>query len=376
MNGNAELSRGWRQNVGTATPPRFYGSIYLGNFHCDSMSKGQPVTVYRFTVFDGCTLLHDFVPVKNASGVAGVYDTVGNLGFRSAANVQHCTAGAVFEKGMGTDQQVGLSIGDSLFSVTTTEIALPVSGQCVTSVAVDPRDANKVVVTCGNYGNDAYVFYATNALADEPTFVSKQGNLPKMPVYSSLIEMTTGDVILGTERGIYRTKDIAGAQWTADTYLLGEVPVMELKQQILFEENKTVVIENEEGTMTTVYPGIYNTGVIYAATYGRGVFRCENYKKEFTSVPETPSVEGNINVNIYPNPVSSQAIVSFDLSESCDVNYQVFDMTGRMLMNQTLGRMSQGNHQININAENLSTGSYILRISQGAKNETVKFMVY
>ena len=100
MNGNAELSRGWRQNVGTATPPRFYGSIYLGNFHCDSMSKGQPVTVYRFTVFDGCTLLHDFVPVKNANGVAGVYDTVGNLGFRSAANVQHCTAGAVFEKGM------------------------------------------------------------------------------------------------------------------------------------------------------------------------------------------------------------------------------------------------------------------------------------
>ncbi len=100
MNGNAELSRGWRQNVGTATPPRFYGSIYLGNFHCDSMSKGQPVTVYRFTVFDGCTLLHDFVPVKNANGVAGVYDTVGNLGFRSAANAQHCTAGAVFEKGM------------------------------------------------------------------------------------------------------------------------------------------------------------------------------------------------------------------------------------------------------------------------------------
>ena len=100
LNGNAELSCGWRQNVGTATPPRFYGSIYLGNFHCDSMSKGQPVTVYRFTVFDGCTLLHDFVPVKNANGVAGVYDTVGNLGFRSAANVQHCTAGAVFEKGM------------------------------------------------------------------------------------------------------------------------------------------------------------------------------------------------------------------------------------------------------------------------------------
>ena len=51
-------------------------------------------------------------------------------------------------------------------------------------------------------------------------------------------------------------------------------------------------------------------------------------------------------------------------------------MTGRMVMNQNMGRMSQGSHQVSVNAENLSSGSYILRLSQGAKNETVKFMVY
>ena len=266
------------------------------------------------------------------------------------------------------------TIGDSLYAVTVTKLTLPISGQCVTSVAVDPRDDNKVIATCGNYGNEDYVFYSTDAMSDEPTFVSKQGNLPKMPVYSSVIDMTTGDVIIGTERGIYRSKNLSS--WTFDSEALGEIPVMELKQQRLFVEDVTTVNHTDEGDFITEYPGVKNTGIIYAATYGRGVFRCENYKKEFTSVPETPSVEGNINVNIYPNPVSSQAIVSFDLRESCDVNYQVFDMTGRMLMNQTLGRMSQGNHQININAENLNTGSYILRISQGAKNETVKFMVY
>ncbi len=266
------------------------------------------------------------------------------------------------------------TIGDSLYAVTVTKLTLPISGQCVTSVAVDPRDDNKVIATCGNYGNEDYVFYSTDAMSDEPTFVSKQGNLPKMPVYSSVIDMTTGDVIIGTERGIYRSKNLSS--WTFDSEALGEIPVMELKQQRLFVEDVTTVNHTDEGDFITEYPGVKNTGIIYAATYGRGVFRCENYKKEFASVPETPSVEGNINVNIYPNPVSSQAIVSFDLSESCDVNYQVFDMTGRMLMNQTLGRMNQGNHQININAENLSNGSYILRISQGAKNETVKFMVY
>ena len=269
------------------------------------------------------------------------------------------------------------TITDSLFSVTTTEITLPVSGQCVTSVAVNPNNANKVVVTCGNYGNDDYVFYSTNALAAEPTFTSKQGNLPKMPVYSSLIEMATGDVIIGTERGIYRSKNIANAEWTADSKMIGEVPVMDLKQQILVHEDEHYheVTDNGAVVTDTDFPGIHNTGVIYAATYGRGVFRCENYTED-TGVPEAPTVVNDINVSMYPNPVQGQATLSFNLNEAGNVSYQVFDMTGRMVMNQSVGRLAEGEHQISINAENLSTGSYILRLNQGVGNASVKFMVY
>jgi hypothetical protein len=270
------------------------------------------------------------------------------------------------------DEHTG-SITDSLYAATVTQITLPIEGQCVTSVSVDPRDNNKVFITCGNYGNEAYVFYSTNAMAEEPTFVSKQGNLPKMPVYSSVIDMTTGDVIIGTERGIYRTKDLS--TWTFDSQALGEIPVMELKQQRAYREDAVSVNHTEEGDFVTEYPGVKNTGIIYAATYGRGVFRCENYKKDFAGVSEN-SDDININLNMYPNPVSSQATLSFDLKESCNVSYQVFDMTGRMVMNQNMGRMSEGEQQININAENLSSGSYILRLNQGAKNNSVKFMVY
>ena len=265
------------------------------------------------------------------------------------------------------------SITDSLYAATVTPITLPIDGQCVTSVSVDPRDNNKVFITCGNYGNDDYVFYSTNAMSEEPTFVSKQGNLPKMPVYSSVIDMNTGDVIIGTERGIYRSKNLS--TWTFDSEAMGEIPVMELKQQRLFVEDTQTVNHTEEGDFVTVYPGVYNTGIIYAATYGRGIFRCENYKKDFAGVTENPTVS-NVNVSLYPNPVSSQATVSFELKESSTVSYQVFDMTGRMVMNQNLGRLNEGEHQVSINAESLSSGSYILRLSQGAKNETVKFMVY
>lgn len=268
------------------------------------------------------------------------------------------------------------TITDSLFAVTTTEITLPVSGQCVTSVSVDPRNANKVVVTCGNYGNDDYVFYSTNALSDAPEFNSVQGNLPKMPVYSSLIEMATGDVILGTERGIYRTKNIAGAQWTADSHILGEVPVMDLKQQCLYHEDEQTVNVTDEGAFVTEYPGVHNTGIIYAATYGKGVFRCENYKKEFANVPETPAVEETVTVNMYPNPVRGQATISFNMVDNSTVSYQVFDLTGRMVMNQNAGRFAEGQQEIKVNMENLNTGSYILRLNQGATTSCVKFLVY
>ena len=274
------------------------------------------------------------------------------------------------------------TITDSLFAVTTTPLFIAGANdstqitQCITSIAVDPRDANKVIVTCGNYGNNNYVFYSTNALSDNPTFVSKQANLPKMPVYSSVIEMVTGDVILGTERGIYRTKSISNPEWIAENTIIGEVPVMELKQQLLFKEDQQTENVTDEGVFITEYPGVYNTGVIYAATYGRGIFRCENYKKEFAGVPENNEVVNNVTVSLYPNPVSSQATVSFELNESANVSYQVFDMTGRMVMNQNMGRMTEGEHQINLNAENLSAGSYILRLNQGANNASVKFLVY
>ena len=260
------------------------------------------------------------------------------------------------------------------YQVTTTEISLPTS-QCITSVAVDPRDANKVVITLGNYGNDTYVLYSTNALSGEPTFVSKQGNLPKMPVYSSVIEMATGDVILGTEHGIYSTTNIANPNWISDSHLLGDVPVMELKQQLLNQEDRQTVNVTQDGVFVTDYPGVHNTGIIYAATYGRGVFRCENYKQE-SGAGVTDVTTSETTVIVYPNPVQGEAVISFNVSGNANVNYQVFDMTGRMVMNQNLGRFAEGTQEVRVNMSELSSGSYILRVNQGSNSSCAKFLVY
>lgn len=272
------------------------------------------------------------------------------------------------------DDNTGLNTSDD-FQVTTQLIFE--STQCVTSVAVNPKDSNKVIVTLGNYGNNDYVYYTTNALADEPTFVSKQANLPKMPVYSSVIEMTTGHVLLGTERGVYRAVDINSANWVADTKMLGAVPVMEMKQQILSQEDRYVVLASPEDTIVEFYPGVKNTGIVYAATYGRGVFRCENYRlNSGEDVPEIPAVAAEATVSIYPNPAYSQATARFEAEGNATVSYQVFDLTGRLVMSRDLGRLGQGSYDIEINTGDLGSGSYILRVSEGVRTATAKFLVY
>lgn len=276
-----------------------------------------------------------------------------------------------------------ISLSDPLALQYTTAIALPIEGQCVTSVAVDPRNANNVVVTLGNYGNDAYVLYSTNALADEPTFTSMQGNLPKMPVYASVIEMATGKVIIGTEHGMYMANAIGNTNWVAAGHAMGDVPVMQLKQQLMEKAADTVItVTYEQGaqgpivnTLTEVYPGVYNTGVIYAATYGRGLFRCENFKQQSAANVNENEAVAEKSLNIYPNPVREQAIVNFE-SDGNVVEFQVYDMMGRLVMSQNMGRMAEGAQQLQVNTSELSSGAYILRVNQGANSSNVKFLVF
>lgn len=267
------------------------------------------------------------------------------------------------------------SIDSSTFAITTTVIDLPTDGQCVTSVAVDPNNANNVVVTLGNYGNQQYVLYSNDALSAAPTFVSKQANLPKMPVYSSVIEMTTGNVIIGTEHGIYMTDDIANPNWVAQNDPMGDVPVLELKQQLVYQPDQYSYYVDNGVTFQTVTEGVKSQGAIYAATYGRGLFRCENYLQHIgTNVDDAPVA--STNVSLYPNPVQDQAKLGFELAAKASVSYQIFDMAGRMVKSVELGMYPEGSHEINVNANGLSNGAYILRLSKGDSTSNVKFLVY
>ena len=263
------------------------------------------------------------------------------------------------------------------FAPVAAAITIPGDRQAVTSIAIDPNDANRVVVTLGNYGNEQYVLYSNNALAEEPEFISVQGNLPLMPVYSSVIVMENGYVMVGTERGIWMTKDIDAAQveWVPAQDNMEVVPVLDLKQQTIYHEPQYIQAWVDDDLVTVEVPGVSNQGVIYAATYGRGLFRCEHVRMH-SGEGVVDIADHNASINMYPNPVREKAMVSFNLNENTSVNYQVFDMMGRMVKQESFGKLNSGKHEVEVSVDGLATGSYVLRLNAGRNTQTVKFLVY
>jgi len=249
--------------------------------------------------------------------------------------------------------------------------------QVITSISVDPQDPNNVMITLGNYGNDQYIMYSSNALDQVPDFTSKQGNLPHMPVYSSIIEMNHQDIaIIGTEHGIFSTENIMSdsPQWSKQYTDMGSVPVFNLKQQLISQPSITIKLVNGNEVTYLTYPGTNNLGTIYAATFGRGVFMSDTYfivgQDEFTDGEENSRGK----LNIYPNPVTSNAYIEFNLKTKSDLSIIVYDLSGRMV--KTVDQ--QGNKGLNkfaLDFSNLSKGTYVISVVSGTQKYTSKFLV-
>ncbi|MCF8331544.1 MAG: T9SS type A sorting domain-containing protein [Bacteroidales bacterium] len=251
------------------------------------------------------------------------------------------------------------------------------NGRWVTSIAIDPSDKDHIIVTLGNYGESQYVYRSTDATSATPTFTSRQGDLPAMPVYASLIPMFDGNsVLLGTEYGIYATDDITSSSptWVEENTGLDRVPVYMLGQQTMnlpYMEIQEVI---EGQTFTDVYPGITNYGRIYAATYGRGFFSTDKYTG-IQEPPETYTERKEMHIKLYPNPVSDVANIEFELKKSSDVVLRVYDMNGRLMKTKT-HVLTAGDKKVKLNIDELDRGNYILQvIYEGGKTSAKRFIV-
>lgn len=241
--------------------------------------------------------------------------------------------------------------------VETKELTIPASSnRPVTNIAIDPNDPSRVVVVLGSYGTNLnYVYYSSNAIDETPTFVSKQGALPRVPVYSALIEMTNPNtVLLGTEFGIYMTTNITAANptWTEENDGgIARVPVFDMKQQ------------------TYMFPGVTNYGVVYAATHGRGVFESTN----FVRVPEFEAEQvANLTLlEVYPNPASD--VVTIRIPEKINNGtLRIFNISGKMIHQVDMNNYSE--NTIKIDVSTFNSGVYFIDLTGDQFRKSGKFV--
>lgn len=261
----------------------------------------------------------------------------------------------------------------STYTLDKSQIAV-FSNRHITGIGVDPEFAGNVAVTLGNYDNSDYIYYSNSAhvaphvTSGVGTFVSKQGNLPQMPVYDALIVWNDSrKVLVGTEFGVYATENIMAQNpvWTDEnTNGLDYVPVYHLRQQTI-----------KNGWMEDVGfdNGIRNHGYIWAGTHGRGIFRTKAYAGP-VSIDPVVNTTVNSKLNLYPNPVIDQANVSFTLENSADAVLRIYDVKGSMIRSITMPGLDRGQHSHSLNLGDLKDGVYMMTLQSNGQKMTTRFI--
>jgi len=202
-------------------------------------------------------------------------------------------------------------------------------GRYVTEVSADHADANHVVITLGNYGNTNFVYESTSAKTDTTStgngsFSSIQGSganmLPRMPVYSCIIDKYSGAVIVGTEMGIYATSN-HGNSWAAESAGMPFAATFMLREEM---------IDVVDGSCYAIYAG----------THGRGFYRTVSLTPSSCNTTvglgDNPKLKLN-HLGFYPNPVNDMAYVDITLDRPADASLHLFDMKGQEVLTKDIG---------------------------------------
>ncbi len=88
--------------------------------------------------------------------------------------------------------------------------------------------------------------------------------------------------------------------------------------------------------------------------------------KIFVGLSNTYLQDNSLDINVYPNPMSSETTIDFNLKEGSKINIDVFDLSGKQIKSLYNGKLKSGNHDLKWNGCNekgqkLISGIYIIK---------------
>jgi len=235
----------------------------------------------------------------------------------------------------------------------------------ITSIAVNPYDPNKILITFSNK-NGCKIYYSENALETtselaEDNFTEKQGNIDlNFDVYSSLLpwkkEGQNNEALVGTSCGLFFTYDINNPNWIKINELENTI-VTQIRQQL--KPNGWLHIPEiiNNGLQT----GIETQGVIFVSTHGRGIFMSDDYKGPI-NVKEN-FINNDLFALIFPNPASSYFVLKCFINESSPLNVSVYTLEGKKVRNFNVPILTPGEKTLTFPINELNNGMYIVKIT-------------
>ena len=229
-------------------------------------------------------------------------------------------------------------------------------------------------------GECDYKFY----LIDESTFKIMDSYYSSTPQYQ--YNFTAAEI--QAEYLIYSL----GVDLTGDNivefYVLSHYGSPELYRQsfkIFDITNGQILFEKNDANYYYSYPVIWdadNDQVLECSytVYDYPTFVNYNYEVYNTNIPASISGDASVPLGFdlkqnYPNPFNPQTFIEFELKKESDVSLTVYDVLGKRISTLIDKHALPGNHKIEFNGENLSSGNYFYQLKADGETKTKKMSI-
>lgn len=230
------------------------------------------------------------------------------------------------------------------------------SGSYVSAIAVNPQNANEIILCLSNYGIIG-LFHSNDGGSN---WTAIEGNLQggsnnQGPSIRSAIILPFNNsklYLVATSTGVYSTEtlDAMNTVWSLEApSLIGNV-----------------VVETIAGRSSD--------GVVVVATHGRGAFRGQI--NGAVSVNQNASIPSNYSLSQnYPNPFNPSTSISYSIPKESNVKLTIYDVTGGEVSTLVNGKQNAGQYSVRFNAQGLASGVYYYRVEADAYSSTKKMIL-
>ena len=214
-------------------------------------------------------------------------------------------------------------------------------GSYIADIALNPLDANELLVTLSNYEITG-LYHSTNG---GRSYTAVEGNLtgtemlPGPSIRAASILIVNGEPMyfIGTSTGLYSASTLngGGTTWVPEA------------------------VDELGGAVVWDITSRSSDQVVAVGTHGRGLFvGSPNPDFNPRPIPESYTLSQN-----YPNPFASDTRIGYNLPERSRVSLAVFDLSGRKITDLITNQEQEtGRHEAVFNAASVASGVYLFQL--------------